>query len=75
MVSICGDLKYGVKHLAFSKDGTYLAAVGADEMQTCVIYNWRALHEAEGNPQKRRKAKVWYGMTTTKKVMDIGFSL
>lgn len=60
IVSIQGDLEKGVKHLAFSSDGRYLAAVGADDRHTGAIYDWRALYEAH-TASERRNARIALG--------------
>ena len=74
IVSIQGDLERGIKHLAFSSDGRYLAAIAADDRHTGAIYDWRALYDAQ-NARERNNAKIAHGTTTRANVMAIGFTL
>jgi len=41
LARISGVLKKGVTHLAFSGDGKYIAAIGADSYHSLAIYNWK----------------------------------
>ena len=74
LVSIKGDIEKGVKHLAFSHDGRFLAALGADDRQTGAVYDWKAMCDAR-NARERQSAKVAIGTTTRAKVMAIGFTI
>lgn len=52
---MAGVLKKGVCHLAFSEDGKYLAAVGADDFHSIAIYEWEACKTANKDLRPRNE--------------------